>query len=627
MRQKFQTRAKFKKFTITATAKLLIIFFVLGLNVVPLPVSSDNARVTDGNYIIKFADLRYYSQLTEVASSIKRRFSASQEREFKNIYTFKSAYALADLKNRLAGGFDYLEAQKFVSAAGVVVNDPGFTGDSQNIDKEWGLIKAGFNNAWEKTTGSNGNVVAIVDTGIDETHEDLKAVNYVNGFDFVANMPIARGVNSDDNGHGTLVAGILGATVNNGLGIAGTNWQISLMPIKALDAAGKGDVAAVSEALVWAADHGAGFINLSLGGIGFGHDTTLANAVAYAFNKNAVIVSAAGNDAAAVGGNLDLDPVFPICDDNNYNMIIGVAATDFNDTKPAFSNYGKNCVDVTAPGKRILSAINFDPLTKKSSPNSYAYASGTSLAVPFVVGEAALIKALYPQATNIQIRDRIISSADPIDNLNLSQCAGGSCRGLLGAGRINVSKGLQTVIAPQFVENDLIKVSDLSGAIYQIVGGQKRLVSSFVHNQRFVNSDFKTAIFNDLSGFLEGPYVTPIDGTLVKYDLSPTVYFIQNGQKLPITYKVFKQRQLSFLNVSTLSVSELDSWPAGSFLAPAEGTLLKTPGSKTVYWVVGQVLHPINYKFFAEKGLNIFPILAVSDAEVSGFAKGEAYIR
>ena len=90
-------------------------------------------------------------------------------------------------------------------------------------------------------------------------------------------------------------------------------------------------------------------------------------------------------------------------------MVIGVAATDQNDLKPDFSNYGKNCIDVDAPGKRILSTINFDPLTQKPAPNSYAYGSGTSLAVPFVVGQAALIKSLYPTATNIQIRDRIIS--------------------------------------------------------------------------------------------------------------------------------------------------------------------------------------------------------------------------
>src|SRR5581483_11993461 len=155
----------------------------------------------------------------------------------------------------------------------------------------------------------------------------------------------------------------------------------------------------------------------------------------------------AGNDTDTTGQNLDQNPVFPVCDDNNYNMVIGVAATDQNDQKASFSNYGKNCIDVDAPGKRILSTIDFDPLTKKPSPNSYAYASGSSMAVPFVVGEAALIRSMHPGATNIQIRDSIIGTAVSIDSLNPAQCAGRSCNALLGAGRIDVNASIQTMIS------------------------------------------------------------------------------------------------------------------------------------------------------------------------------------
>ncbi|MDQ3018351.1 MAG: S8 family serine peptidase, partial [bacterium] len=115
-----------------------------------------------------------------------------------------------------------------------------------------------------------------------------------------------------------------------------------------------------------------------------------------------------------------------------------MTAADVNDLKPDFANYGKACVDVSAPGKRILSTINHDPATGGVSSDSYAYASGTSLAVPFVSAQAALLKSLYPFASNRQIRDRIISTADNIDMLNLSQCSGKSCVGFLGKGRINV---------------------------------------------------------------------------------------------------------------------------------------------------------------------------------------------
>lgn len=613
----------FPKFKFRFAAGVLAVFFIIAGF---FPFFKANASSTQ-NYTVKLSDSKYYGKLLTVATNINRLFSGNKAPEFQNVYSFESADSQTFLQNYLSGDFVYLEGRRDISEAGIFVNDPGFSRDPQNIDKEWGLIKTGFPDAWQKTTGSKTNVVAVIDTGIDETHEDLRAGSYVPGFDFINKQAIPLGGDSDDNGHGTLVAGILGATVNNGIGIAGTNWQITLMPIKALDNSGKGDAATLAQAIVWATDNGAQFINLSVGGIGFGHDTTLADAISYAFNKNVVIVAAAGNDVAATGGNLDQNPVFPICDDNNYNMVIGVAATDQNDFKPDFSNYGKNCIDVTAPGKRILSTINFDPLTKKSAPNSYAYGSGTSLAVPFVVGQAALIKSLYPSATNIQIRDRIISTADPIDDINPLQCGGNTCRGLLGAGRINVVKSLQTAIAQPFNEGDLVKVTDLNGAIYEILGGQKRLISPFVYNQRFPGVSLKAVFSIQLAGFPEGAYVTPNEGTLVKFDQDPAVYIISNGQKLPITYAVFLQRKFSFNNVNTLSFEELNSWATGNFLPPVEGTLVKTPKNQTVYWVISQVLHPVNYAFYLDRGLNIFPIMTIPDKDITAYSRGEAYIR
>lgn len=611
------------------TALLLVLFFVFGFNFFS-GFGDFKAKAaslsSNGEYSVKLKSAADFGLLLGLGNNIQHRFKGNGNQTFQNIYSFHSDLALLDLQKNLAGKYDYLETDASAQAAQVVVNDPGFSSDSQNIDKEWGLVKAGFNQAWEKTVGAKNNVVAIIDTGVDGTHEDLKNINYVAGFDFISKQAIIPKSNSDDNGHGTLVAGVLGATANNGIGIAGTNWDVSIMPIKALDSSGKGDADTIAEAIVWAADHGAQFVNLSVGGIGFGHDTTLANAVSYAFNKNVLLVSAAGNDINATGQNLDENPVFPVCDDNNYNMIIGVVATDQNDLKAEFSNYGRNCIDVAAPGKRILSTINFDPLSKKAAPNSYAYASGTSMAVPFVVGEALLIKAVYPTATNIQIRDRIISTADQIDSLNLSQCGGASCQGLLGAGRIDVPKSLEAAIAQNFTEGDLVKATDL-GVVYQILGGQKRLVSSFVFNQKFSSTTVKTAVSSQLSAYPEGSYVTPNDGTLFKVDAEPAVYIMSNGLKMPVTYQIFQQRKFSFANVNTLSFAEVASWPAGSFLPPLEGTLIKTYTNSTVYWVIGQALHPVNFGFYMDRGLNIFPIILTPDPDIKSFASGESYIR
>ena len=617
-------KSKIKFILVQAMAWLILPVFLVSV----YPVSLVLAAVPDRNqsYIVKLNSPADFGNLLSVALNLNHRFLGTKASEFKNIYTFNSQYSLADLKIVLNGQFDFLQANRLLKTAAVVVNDPGFNTNPQDIDKQWGLLKTGFDSAWNKTVGIKNNIVAVIDTGIDQTHEDLKNISYVPGFDFVSKQALSVGSNSDDNGHGTLVSGILGATTNNGIGIAGTNWQISLMPLKALDSSGKGDAAGVAEAIVWATDHGAQFVNLSIGGIGFDHNTALANAVSYAFNRNVLLVAAAGNDSSATGSNLDQNPVFPICDDNNFNMIIGVAAVDQNDIKPDFSNYGRNCIDVTAPGKRILSTINFDPLSKKPSPNSYAYASGTSLGAPFVVGQAALIKALYPFATNMQIRDRIISTADQIDNLNLTQCAGASCRGLLGTGRINVPKSLETAIAQIFSEGDLVK-DQSTGATYQILGGQKRLVSPFVINQKFSGRSVIILNSNNLSSLPSGSYITPVDGTLIKLDNEPTVYIVDSGQKLPITYQVFMQRKLTFANVNTLSYSEVNSWQTGSFYPPVEGTLIKIARNKTVYWVVGQTFHPINYGFFIERGLNMFPVLIVSKSDLNGYAKGAAYIR
>lgn len=523
--------------------------------------------------------------------------------------------------------FFAVPAQAFsVHGSALDVNDPGFTPDFQNVDRQWSLSKAKFIDAWNKTTGSNAVVVAIIDTGIDETHEDLRQATFVPGYNFITNAPIDVGTNSDDNGHGTLVAGILGAVSNNGIGIVGTNWRVSMMPVKALESSGSGASENVAKALMWATDHGANIINLSLGGVGFGQDLGLANAITYAFRHNVVIVAAAGNDTAPSGGNIDQEPVFPICDDNGQNMVIGVAATDAIDQKPAFSNYGKTCVDVSAPGKRILSTISLDPITRAKSPNSYAYASGTSLAAPLVSGQAALLKAAYPDATNAQIRDRIISTADPIDGLNTTQCSG-PCAGKLGRGRINVAASLSTPILPEVItEGDLVQIVE-TDEIVVISGGKKLHVSSFVQQQRYGNALPKRVYVSQVAAFPEGQYAQPVDGTLVKKAGSPVVYYMQNGIKMPVTYEVFLQRKFGFDRVFTLSDAELDSWLTGRFLPPSDGALVRSRTNHTVYWVVGGVLHPITATFYSNRGLKVFPIAYFSDGDIKQFPKGEAYLR
>jgi len=586
------------------------------------------AAVPPSRYIIKLQN-NNPAKLAAVAEDFKQKFTFSQNPQFSNIYEFSSTLPLLSLEEELRGSYVYIEEETNykLTVAVITTNDPAFTLNPLDIDRQWGLVKAGFPAGWVKTTGSLATKVAVIDTGVDVTHEDLRRANFLSGFDVTTGQNILSTINSDDNGHGTLVTGIISAVPNNGLGLAGTNWQVSVMPVKALDASGSGSSLDLAEGIVWATDHGANIINLSLGGIGFAHDATLSNAISYAYNKDVVIVAAAGNDVAITGGNLDVEPVFPICNDNGQNMIIGVAASDQNDLKADFSNFGKSCIDVVAPGKRILSTTNHDPVTGNLVPNAYAYASGTSLATPYVTGQTALLRSLFPKATNSQIRDRIISTADNIDSLNLSQCSGLSCKGYLGAGRINVVRSLaEEIVIQSIVDGDLVSVGKNS-SVYLISGGKKGLISPFVYSQRFSSTPVKQVQGANLDKFLDGPYAEPLDGTLVKLANDPTVYYMSKGLRLPVLGSVFALRQYKFSDVVTLSYSEINSWLQGSFLSPPEGTLVRTPKNQTVYWTVSGLLHPINFGFYTAKGLQVFGVNIISDADVKGLPKGEAYIQ
>ncbi len=237
-------------------------------------------------------------------------------------------------------------------------------------DGSWGLqygpaaIRAP--QGWDLSTGSSAVTIAIIDSGIDQSHPDL-AAKIVPGFDFVNNDSDPQ----DDNGHGSHVAGIAAASANNGLGIAGISWGARLMPVKVLNAAGNGSYANAALGIIWAADNGAQVINLSFGGTA--SSATLNAAVLYAYNKGVTIVAAAGNS----GSNSILYPA-------RYPEVIAVAATDSTNTRAGFSNYGPE-MSVSAPGVSIYSSI---------LGGAYGYKNGTSMSAPAVSGAAAILAGL-----------------------------------------------------------------------------------------------------------------------------------------------------------------------------------------------------------------------------------------
>jgi type VII secretion-associated serine protease mycosin len=259
-----------------------------------------------------------------------------------------------------------------------VPNDPGWSSGPQSPY----LSTVRLPQAWDLITDARSQLVAIVDTGVDTSHPDLVG-HTLPGYNVVqpGTPP------TDQDGHGTFVAGVVAANANNAVGVAGTTWNGMVLPVKVFT----GDVAFDSDTAVgirYAADHGAKVINLSLGGPG--DSPILHDAVAYAASRNVVVVAASGNTGDKV-------PQFPAA----YPEVLAVGATDEAGALTDFSSYG-DWLDLAAPGFNIVSTY---------LGGSYAIGDGTSFAAPIVSGIAALVRARFPNLTAAQVADRLRHSA------------------------------------------------------------------------------------------------------------------------------------------------------------------------------------------------------------------------
>jgi thermitase len=286
-------------------------------------------------------------------------------------------------------------------------NDPGFV-------KQWGLRKVSAPNAWNIAHTSPPTIpIAILDTGIDQNHEDLSSKITLNR-NFTDSPTV-----DDRDGHGTHVAGIAAAITNNALGVSGMSYNAaSLMNIKVLGDEGFGFFSWIADGIIYAADQGAKVINMSLGSPF--RSRLIRRAIGYAWReKGALIAAAAGNDGTK-------RRQFPAA----YKPVVSVAATKRNDRKARFSSFGSKWVDVAAPGVGIYS----------TAPNhgntigclNYCNLSGTSMSTPFVSGLVALIWATSPNLTNRQVRRIIFKTTDNVP---------GSGR-LYRFGRINAHRSL-----------------------------------------------------------------------------------------------------------------------------------------------------------------------------------------
>jgi thermitase len=267
-----------------------------------------------------------------------------------------------------------------------------FTPNDPNYSQQWQYPKVEANQAWDQTRGNSSVNIAILDTGIDQSHEDL-ASKLGAQQDFTGS---ASGV-EDNQGHGTHVAGSSAAISNNSKGVAGTCQDCTLMNGKVLNDSGNGAYSWIANGIIWAADNNAKVINMSLGGTGA--SSTLENAVNYASNKGVVVVAAAGN-------NNQSSPFYPAF----YDKAIAVGSTDSGDTKSDFSNYG-TWVDVAAPGSFIHSTAPDHNNAIWGSGVKYGTISGTSMATPHVAGLAGLVFSKQGLCSdNTCVRQKIESS-------------------------------------------------------------------------------------------------------------------------------------------------------------------------------------------------------------------------
>jgi len=293
--------------------------------------------------------------------------------------------------------------RNFIAQANLVPNDP-------NFGNQWHLPKVSAPAAWDLTTGSSAVTVAVIDSGVDPYHPDLSN-KLVAGYSYLG------GSTSDTHdvlGHGTAVAGVIGADTNSGIGIAGLAWNTTIMPLVVVTSSNTATYADIASAINYAADHGAKVINMSLGGTSY--SSTLQNAVNYAWSKGLVIVAAAGNNSSSTG-------FYPAA----LNNVVAVSATDSNDNLLSFSNFG-TWITVGAPGTYVYTTTN---------GGGYGNWQGTSFSSPQVAALAALLFAKNPSLSNQQVVDLIKNNADDVGapgfDINF------------GWGRINAFRAVQAV--------------------------------------------------------------------------------------------------------------------------------------------------------------------------------------
>lgn len=470
-------------------------------------------------------------------NSVHRKHGSKKQKDFKrlNLHQVQLKKGLsveAALKLYQADpSVEYAEPNYMVSAA-AIPNDSyyGSTGSwGQSYRDMWGLQKMQLEGTWDLTQGSPDVIVAVSDTGLDFSHPDIQENIWTNpsegaydgidddsnsfvddlhgwNFDAHSNNP------ADDHGHGTHVSGTIAAGTNNGMGVAGISWHAKIMPLKFLDSYGSGSTADGLATIIYAADNGARVVNCSWGSTSYSR--SLEDAINYAFGKGVVVVAAAGNNSSHAAS------FYPA----GYDNVLTVAATDNNDQKASFSNYGQ-AVEVAAPGVEILSlrAAGTDMYGGGTHVvgTEYYRANGTSMAAPHVSGLAALLFSQHPAWSAPQVMTQIVGTADGIGDASV------------GSGRVNALSALTREQQSVRLQYRGYTMTPLSGANDGTLHpGDSYQVTVSLQNSAAPSSATVTLSCND-------PYVTVVNGSASYASLAS--WSITDNAATPFSFAVSPQ--------------------------------------------------------------------------------------
>jgi serine protease len=408
--------------TLAMRRLLLTLLFGIGLFAALIAWSGMRASGTYESVIINFRDDLPSTQVEQQVQTLSQAYgslrlnSAFSEAEQVYVLTGDRADLRSLRRSPLRQSTEFIEPN-YIYRSFEIPNDPDY-------GKQWNLRSINVETAWDDSKGE-GVTVAVIDTGVSPV-PDLAETEFVAGYDFVGDRTEA----TDDNGHGTHVAGTIAQSTNNNYGVAGIAYKAKIMPLKVLSASGAGEVADIAEAIRFAADHGANVINMSLGGMG--DSLLLKSAIDYAHSKGVVIVAAAGN------ANTN-SAAFPA----RYPNVIAVSALDATGMKAPYSNFGAG-VDISAPGGAIRETEEGGILQETIDPETgnpvFAAFQGTSMAAPHVAGTAALVRATGVEnpdeiAKVLKTSARVVKE-DPFNHFGAGQLDAGAAVKLALRGQI-----------------------------------------------------------------------------------------------------------------------------------------------------------------------------------------------